>query len=193
MPKPKILVFAGSVRSGSLNEKLAMVAARALEAAGSDVAKVSLADYPMPLYNGDLEAAQGMPESAVRLKELFLSSAGVLLASPEYNAGVTPLLKNTLDWVSRRQSQDEAPLSAFRNRAFALVSASNGGFGGMRGLLMLRQVLAVGTGALVIPEQLALSGAAKAFDEEGELTEETRRNQLKRVADALVAMAAHYA
>lgn len=193
MTNPEILVFAGSLRTGSHNEKLAVLAARALRDAGGSVTKISLADYPLPIYDADLERNQGLPESAIRLKEQFLAHAGVFLIAPEYNAGVTPLMKNALDWVSRRHLEDEAALAAFRNRAFAIGSASPGGFGGLRGLLMLRQILAVGTGAMVIPEQVTVSGAGDAFDEAGNLKEETRRKQLDRAAAALVAMAAHYA
>jgi chromate reductase, NAD(P)H dehydrogenase (quinone) len=193
MTNPEVLVFAGSLRTGSHNEKLAVLAARALRDAGGSVTKISLADYPLPIYDADLERNQGLPESAIRLKEQFLAHAGVFLIAPEYNAGVTPLMKNALDWVSRRHLEDEAALAAFRNRAFAIGSASPGGFGGLRGLLMLRQILAVGTGAMVIPEQVTVSGAGDAFDEAGNLTEETRRKQLDRAAAALVAMAAHYA
>lgn len=193
MSRPKILLFAGSLRTGSFNEKLAVAAAKALAAAGGEVTRISLSDYPLPIYDADLEAAEGLPEPAIRLKELFLSHPGVFLASPEYNAGVTPLLKNTIDWVSRRHAEGEPPLAALRNRAFAIAAASPGGFGGMRGLLMLRQILAVGAGAVVIPEQVTISNAAKAFDEDGELVEDMRRRQLDNLADSLVLTAARYA
>jgi chromate reductase, NAD(P)H dehydrogenase (quinone) len=193
MTAPSILVLAGSTRAGSHNEKLAVLAARALEDAGGAVTKISLTDYPLPIYNADMEKADGLPEAAIRLKKQFLSHCGVFLVSPEYNAGVTPLLKNALDWVSRRHEEGEALLAAFRNRAFAVAAASPGGFGGLRGLLMLRQILAIGTGAMVIPEQVTVSGAGDAFDEDGELKDDARRKQLDRAARALVAMAAHYA
>lgn len=193
MSMPKILVFAGSIRTGSYNEKLAVQVARAVTDAGGSVTKISLADYPMPIYNGDLEQADGLPQAAIELKRQFLSHVGIFLVSPEYNAGITPLMKNALDWVSRRHDKDEPLLAAFRDRAFAIASASPGGFGGIRGLLMLRQILAVGTGALVIPEQVTISGAANAFEENGTLAEESRRKQLDRAAKALVAMAARFA
>lgn len=189
---PPILVFAGSIREGSHNEKLAVVAAEALKAAGGAVTKISLADYPMPIYNGDLEKNEGLPEAAIRLKQLFLDHAGVLLVSPEYNAGVTPLLKNAIDWASRRHPKDEPVLAAFRGRAFALSAASPGAYGGMRGLIVLRQSLAVGTGALVIPEQVLIPRAGDAFDESGRLVEERLQRMVERQAEALVAMAARY-
>lgn len=192
MTSPRILVFAGSLRVGSFNEKLAVAAAKAVDQAGGDVTKISLRDYPLPLYDANLENAEGLPEPAVRLKELFLSHPGVFLVSPEYNAGVSPLMKNAIDWVSRRHMEGEAALSAFRNRAFAIASASPGGFGGMRGLLMLRQILAVGTGAVVVPEQVTVSGARNAFDENGALVEEARQRQLDNAARALVVTAARF-
>ncbi len=193
MSMPRILVFAGSLRTGSFNQKLAILAARSLEEAGSTVTHISLADYPLPVYDADLESSEGLPDNAVRLKEQFLAHSGIFLVSPEYNAGVTPLMKNTIDWVSRCHTENEPLLAAFRNRAFAIAGASPGGFGTMRGLLMLRQILAVGTGAMVIPEQVTVSNAGNAFDENGELTEEVRRNQLARAARSLVAIAKHYA
>ena len=192
MAKPKILVFAGSLRTGSFNEKLAALAAKALAEAGGDVTRISLSDYPLPIYDANLESAQGLPEPAMRLKEQFLSHSGIFLANPEYNAGISPLMKNAIDWVSRRHLDDEPALAAFRNRAFAIASASPGGFGGMRGLLMLRQILAVGTGAVVIPEQLTVSAARNAFDESGQFVEESRRRQLDNVARSLVLTAARY-
>src|SRR5215210_3337114 len=101
MAQPKILVFAGSIRTGSFNAKLAAVVAKELALAGADVRHISLADFPMPIYDGDAEAAHGAPENAVTLKRLFATQHGIFIASPEYNASVTPLLKNTLDWISR--------------------------------------------------------------------------------------------
>ena len=193
MTKPRILILAGSLRTGSYNDKLAKLAERAISKAGGEVTRIVLSDYPLPIYDADLEAEKGLPDAAIRLKELFLSHPGIFLASPEYNAGVTPLLKNTIDWVSRRHAEGEPPLAALRNRAFAISAASPGGFGGMRGLLMLRQILAVGTGAVVIPEQVTISNAAKAFDEDGELVEDMRRRQLDNLADSLVLTAARYA
>jgi chromate reductase len=189
MPAPKILVFAGSIRSGSFNARLAAAAARELMQAEADVTLISLADYPLPLYDGNLEAASGPPANAHKLKRLIGSQQGVFIASPEYNASITPLLKNTLDWVSRVRDPKEPPLAAYRNRVFALGAASNGTYGGMRSLMTLRQVLELGCGALVIPEQVAVREAANAFDDKDQLRDERAAALLRTVAGRLVAMA----
>src|SRR5215468_2694513 len=125
MTAPKILVFAGSIRSGSYNVRLASCAARELVAAEADVTLISLVDFPMPLYDGNLEAASGPPENAQKLKRLIGQQHGVFIASPEYNASIAPLLKNTIDWVSRVRVRGEPPLAAFRNRVFAIGGASD--------------------------------------------------------------------
>ena len=189
MQTPKILVFAGSIRSGSYNARLAALAAKALTEAEADVTLISLADYPMPLYDGNLEAASGPPENAFKLKRLMGLQHGVFIASPEYNASITPLLKNTLDWVSRVREGKERPLAAYKGRAFALGAASNGTYGGMRSLMALRQVLELGCGALVIPEQVAVREAASAFDEEDNLKDERTAGLLKALVQRLVELA----
>ena len=122
---PKILVFAGSIRTGSFNARLAALAAKELALAGADVTRISLDDYPMPLYDGDLEAASGVPANALKLKQMMAAHRGVFIASPEYNASVTPLLKNTIDWISRVRERGEPPLAVFKNRVFALGGASD--------------------------------------------------------------------
>jgi chromate reductase, NAD(P)H dehydrogenase (quinone) len=185
----KILVFAGSIRTGSFNARLAALAAKELTLLDAEVTHISLADFPMPLYDGNTEAASGPPENAVKLKRLIGVQHGVFIASPEYNASITPLLKNTLDWVSRVRDGKEPPLAAYKNRVFALGAASNGTYGGMRSLVAVRHVLELGCGALVIPEQIAVREAASAFDEIGNLKEERAANLLKTVATRLVAMA----
>lgn len=193
MSQPKILVFAGSIRNGSFNARLAALAAKELTLADADVTLISLADHPLPLYDGNLEAVNGPPENAVRLKRLFGVHQGVFIASPEYNASVTPLLKNTLDWVSRVREGREPPLAAYRNRVFALGAASNGTYGGMRSLMALRQVLELGCGALVIPDQVAVREAASAFDEMDNLKDERAARMLRSVAERLVEAARHHA
>lgn len=191
--RPKILAFAGSTRGGSYNAQLAALVARSLATRDVDVTLISLADYPMPLYNGDLEAAEGVPEAAKKLKELFVAHQGVFIASPEYNASVTPLLKNTLDWVSRvRPEKDKAP-TPFKGRVFAVGAASNGTLGGMRSLMQLRQILELGLGALVIPEQISVAGAATAFDEQGGLSNPRAASLLDAMANRLVEEASRYA
>jgi chromate reductase len=189
MPTPRILVFAGSIRTGSMNARLAALAAKELALGGAEVTLISLADYPLPLYDGDLEAQSGPPENAIRLKQLLSTHQGVFIVSPEYNASVTPLLKNTIDWISRVRYAREPALAAFRNRVFALGAASDGGYGGMRSLMALRQVLELGCGALVLPEQIALARAGSAFDDLGNLTDEQNSARLKSVLTRLNEMA----
>lgn len=144
-----------------------------------------LGDYPMPLYDGDLEAGDGVPENAKKLHALFSAHAGIFIASPEYNAGVTPLLKNVLDWVSRVRIEDEAPLQVYKTRVFMLAAASPGGFGGIRGLIPLRQTLSIGLGALVLPDQFAVANAGSAFDADGKLTDVAQLERLKVMVQKL--------
>lgn len=188
MPVPKILVFAGSIRTGSFNARLAANAAKQLALLGSEVTHISLADYPMPLYDVDLEARSGQPQNAVKLKQLFMAHGGIFIASPEYNASVTPLLKNTLDWISRVREGREMPLAAYKERVFALGGASNGTYGAMRSLLALRQVLEIGCGALVIPDQIAVPRAADAYDENDNLKDQQTLSRLKDVLQRLMDM-----
>jgi len=189
MPIPKILVFAGSIRTGSFNARLAAIAAKEIARAEAEVTRISLLDFPLPLYDGDLEARSGPPENAVKLKRMFCAHQGVFIASPEYNASLAPLLKNTIDWISRVREKQEPPLSAYRNRVFALGAASNGTLGGMRSLIALRQSLELGCGALVIPEQIAVREASHAFDENDELKDERSAALLRTLARRLVELA----
>ena len=183
--RQKLLFFAGSAREGSHNKKLARLAAQIAEANGIAATFADLGDYPMPLYDGDLERGDGVPENARKLRALMEVHDGILIAAPEYNASITPLLKNTLDWVSRVRFEGEPPLQVFKTRVFAIVSASPGRFGGMRGLLALRQVLAVGLQALVLPDQLSVPYAADAFDEKGHLKDKALQEQLKGIVGRL--------
>ena len=189
MPIPKILVFAGSIRTGSFNARLAALAAKEIARAEAEVTRISLLDFPLPLYDGDHEARSGAPENAVKLKRMFCAHQGVFIASPEYNASVTPLLKNTIDWISRVRENKEPPLSAYRNRVFALGAASNGTYGGMRSIMALGQSLELGCGALVIPEQIAVREASHAFDENDELKDERSAALLRTLARRLVELA----
>jgi NAD(P)H-dependent FMN reductase len=186
MAAPKILVFAGSIRTGSFNARLAALAVKELALADVDVTRISLGDYPLPLYDADLEKASGVPENAVRLKRMFVAHRGIFIASPEYNASVTPLLKNTLDWVSRVREGNEAPLVAYKRRIFALGAASNGSLGGYRSLMALRQILELGCGATVLPEQVAVREAASAFDDDDRLRDERTMKTLRTVLERLV-------
>ncbi len=161
---PKILAFAGSLRRDSWNRKLIHAAVEAARAAGGEVTLIDLADYPLPLMDEDLEARDGLPANAQRLKALFKAHDALLIASPEYNSSVPPLLKNTIDWVSR-EWQGESGLVPYQNKVAAILAASPGTFGGMRMLPHLRQILNT-LGVLVLPGQFSLSHADKAFDEE---------------------------
>jgi NAD(P)H-dependent FMN reductase len=184
MNQPRILVFAGSTRSASYNRKLAAVAADELREAGADVTHVDLTDYPMPLYHGDLEAAEGLPESVRELKKWFVAHQGLLLACPEYNSSITPLLKNTIDWVSRKEG-DEPSLAAYKGKVVGLTSASTGRLGGLRSLATVRSILS-NIGCLVLPTQVAVPHAKEAFDDDGALTDEGRIKALRKLAGELV-------
>ena len=161
---PKILAFSGSIRRDSWNRKLIRVAADATRAAGGDVTLIDLADYPLPLYDGDLEDRDGVPDNALRLKALFKEHDALLIASPEYNSSMPPLLKNTIDWISR-EWQGESGLVPYRSKVAAILAASPGTFGGMRMLPHLRQILNT-LGVLVLPGQFSLPHADTAFDAE---------------------------
>lgn len=192
MRHPRILTFAGSIRTGSFNAQLAALVAKELALLDVEVTLISLVDYPMPIYDGDLEAKSGPPDSAVMLKRMIARQHGVFIASPEYNASVAPLLKNALDWVSRVRENGELPLAAYKNRVFALGAASNGSLGGYRSLMALRQVLELGCGALVLPEQIAVREAANGFDDAGNLRDERAANALRGMLDRLVEAARQF-
>ena len=185
MPVPKILVFAGSIRTGSFNARLAALAAKELALAGCDVTRISLEDYPLPLYDADDELKNGVPVNAASLKAMMAAHQGVFIASPEYNASVTPLLKNTIDWVSRVRERGEAPLAVFKHRVFALGGASDSPYGALRSLMTLRQILELGCGALVLPEQVTVFHASEAFDEMDNLKDERATAALKRLVQRL--------
>jgi chromate reductase len=186
MAKPRILVFAGSIRTGAFSQKLAALVAKELSLLDADVSLISLSDYPMPLYDGDLEAREGAPENARKLRRMMLVHRGIFIATPEYNASTPPLLKNTLDWISRAKDPAADP---FKGRYFAIGSTSNGRLGGYRALIALRQVLELGLGALVLPEQVAVSEAAQAFDEQGALKEARTGDFLRASLRRLIAFA----
>lgn len=185
MSKPKILVFAGSTRTGSFNKKLAHLAAEAARTAGAEASFVDLRDLALPLYDGDIEDAQGLPEGAKHFKKLLREHDGFIVASPEYNSSVTAVLKNAIDWASRAESDDEPSLVAFRGKAALLISASPGGLGGLRGLVHLRAILG-NIGVLVLPDQLAIGAAYDAFDDAGALNDPKKASQLAGLVKGLV-------
>ena len=164
MAAPKILIIPGSLRTGSRNAKLAAAAAAAFLQAGVDVTRISLGDFALPIYDGDLQAKSGVPKNAINIKRMIAAHQGVLLVTPEYNSSVPALVKNSIDWVSRVQDPGESRGQVFRERAFAIASASEGRLGGTRALAALRLILSA-CHATVIPSQLALSFADDAYDD----------------------------
>lgn len=184
MSAPKILALAGSTRTASFNKQLVRFAAEAARAAGAEVTVVDLRDYPLPLFDGDLEDHEGLPENAKKLKALFREHDGLLIASPEYNSSITAVLKNTLDWVSRGETDDEPALVAYRGKAAALLSSSPGALGGLRGLVHLRAILG-NIGVIVLPDQAAVPKAHEAFDAGGRLKDERTVRQVTGVAQGL--------
>ncbi len=164
MAAPKILIIPGSLRTGSHNAKLAAAAAYEFVQAGVDVTRISLGDFALPIYDGDLQAKSGVPKNAVNLKRMMAAHHGILLVTPEYNSSVPALVKNSIDWISRVQDPNERRGQVFRDRAFAIASASEGRLGGTRALAALRLILSA-CHATVIPDQLALSFAGEAYDD----------------------------
>ncbi|MBR9770471.1 MAG: NAD(P)H-dependent oxidoreductase [Gammaproteobacteria bacterium] len=182
--RPRILVFAGSAREDSFNKRLAKLMAQRIDELGGQATFVDLRDFPMPIYDGDLEAGEGLPEHASRLKRMFMEHQGLAIASPEYNGFITPLLKNTIDWVSRPDG-DLGALEPYQHKVAAIVGASPGGLGGLRALPLLRQLLS-NIGVTVLPDQLAVGGAGSAFHEDGSLADEGKAKALDNICQRLV-------
>jgi len=189
MSSPKILVFAGSIRTGAYSGKLAAAAAKELALNDADVTKISLADYPMPIYDGYLEKEKGVPENARKLARLIAAHQGVFIATPEYNNTMPPLLKNTIDWISRIKGS-EIP---YRNRVYGVGSSSDGPVGGARALIDVRKIIMPGLGAIVIPEKIEVGRAQDAFDEAGNLVAEAPAKLLKALCKHLVELAGRLA
>jgi NAD(P)H-dependent FMN reductase len=189
MPIPKILVLPGSNRTGSHNVRLAALAAKELTLIDADVTRISLADYELPIYDADLDSRHGQPANALALKQMIMAHHGVFITSPEYSASLTPLLKNAIDWVSRVREKGDPSYAAFKSRVFAIASASPGRLGGLRSLMALRQILELGCGALVIPEQVAIPNAVQAFDDKDEIVDLGLANLFRAELQRLVDMA----
>lgn len=181
---PKILAFAGSLRSGSYNKKLIKVAAKFAEQAGASVTELDLRDLDLPIYDGDLEDEHGLPDGAKKLKQLMKSHDGFLISAPEYNSSVTAALKNAIDWASR-PAEGEKPLEAFAGKVAGLMAASPGALGGLRGLFQLRFILG-NIQVLVIPDQHAISGANEAFNDDGSLKDEKHAQKIEGIAQRVV-------
>ena len=189
MAAPKILVIPGSLRTGSHNVRLAALAAKELALLEAEVTRISLEDYPLPLFDADLAAGSGMPQPAIQLKRMMMAHQGVFITSPEYSASVTPLLKNAIDWISRVRDPAEPTYAAFKGRVFAIGAAANSSNGGLRSLMALRQILELGCGALVIPEQISVPRVEQAFDDRDNLKDEGLAAALKTLVRRLVELA----
>jgi len=184
MAGPGILAFSGSARRESFNQRLLNIAARYAEAAGARVTVINLGELALPLFDEDLER-EGTPEGAKRLKKLMFEHDAFLIACPEYNSSITPLLKNAIDWASR-PAEGETPLQAYRGKVVGLMSASQGALGGLRGLVHVRSILG-NIGALVVPEQVAVGGVMKVFDDTGEeLVDGPHRKLLQEMVQRVV-------
>lgn len=179
MPVPKLLAFAGSLREASFNRKIVAVAAEGARAAGAEVTVVDFRDLPMPIYDGDLEAEQGLPDAAMAFKQMLIEHHGVLVATPEYNSQYPTLLKNALDWASRREG-DEKPMVAFNGKVAGVMSASPGALAGLRGQALLRAQLAY-LGMVVVPDRVAVGRAHEAFDEQGVIKDPAQRRSLEEL------------
>ena len=183
----RILVFAGSARRDSLTKKLARAAAQYAREAGAEATFVDLDDYPIPLYHGDLEAASGMPENARKLRGIFLAHDALIIASPENNSSMSSLLKNTIDWLSRDVEDgkgDSSGLAPWRGKVAGLMAASPGGFGGIRALPHLRQILAA-LGVTVLGTQVAVPRAHEAFAADGSVVDERVAKSVRSLAEAV--------
>ncbi len=183
---PKILAFAGSSRKDSFNKKLLAIAASGAQEAGADVKLIDLSDYPMPLYNQDMEVENGIPENALKFKRLLIEHDAFIIASPEYNSAFSPLLKNTIDWASRAESDDEPPLVAYQGKMAVIMAASPGALGGLRGLVFLRMLLA-NIGVTVLPDQQTIPQAFKAFNDKGSLIDDRKQNNVINLGKKLSA------
>lgn len=182
--KIKILSFAGSLRKDSYNKKIIQYANRGAEQEGAEVTYIDLSDYPLPVYNAEIEEKEGLPPNAIKIKELMWKHDGFIIASPEYNSSISGVLKNTIDWASRNASADEVYLSCFIEKVALLISASPGGLGGLRGLVHLRAILE-NINTFVIPGQKTIPNAAEAFDEEGNLKSPQQQKALENLGRKL--------
>ena len=177
--KPKVLAFAGSLRTESFNKKLIKIAVKGAEKAGAEVTCIDLRDFPLPIFDQDIETKEGLPQNAVKLKELFLAHEGLLISSPEYNSSISGVLKNTIDWVSRGDPA-EKPLACFDKKVAGLMSASPGALGGLRGLVHVRAILG-NIKVLVLPDQIAVSKAHEAFNADGSLKDSKQQAAVEKI------------
>jgi NAD(P)H-dependent FMN reductase len=186
MPSARILVFSGSIRTGALSSKLAAAAAKEIALNDAEVTTISLADYPLPIYNADLEAEKGVPENAVKIAQIVAANQGVFISTPEYNHSLPPLLTNAIAWVSRLRHTGTLP---YRHKVYCLGGTSDGRYGGARAIIDLRKVIAIGWQGVMIPLRVELPMAQHAFNESGELIDEGAERALKSAAKQLVDLA----
>lgn len=179
----KILAFSGSTRDDSVNQKLVVEAANLARQMNASVTVINLKDYPIPFYDGDLEAKEGMPAKAKRLRQLMMQSDAIFIASPEYNGSLSAVLKNAIDWASRNE-EGNFSLEAFKGKRFVIMSASPGPGGGARGLVHLRTILE-NVGGKVISEQVVIPDAYQAFDQQGHLKNQKIKSELKQLVESL--------
>lgn len=185
----KILVFAGSTRKGALSGKVADCAQKELAQQGAEVTRISLDDYPLPIMNEDLEAEKGIPENAFKLARQFASHDAVLICTPEYNGGMPPLVKNTLDWISRVRKDNGKTITPLNGKVAGICSSSDGHFAGIRSASHLRQVMSHMQMEVIAP-QVSVPNADKAFGEDGDFIEERLRKSMARECKALIECAA---
>ncbi|RDZ29189.1 NADPH-dependent FMN reductase [Lysobacter silvisoli] len=183
-PRPRLLAFAGSLRAASYNRRLVPLLAQGAREAGADVDLIELRDYPLPVYDGDIEAA-GMPDNVYRLQALMAASDGLLISTPEYNGSMPALVKNTLDWMSRATVEGKSGTLLFQDKMAGIVSASPGPLGGIRSLIVLRDALSK-LGLLVVPQQVAVGNAAERLPDTGVLADERLRSAVLNVGAAVV-------
>lgn len=180
----RIIAFAGSTRKNSFNKKILKTAIYGAREAGALVTTIDLRDYIMPLYDGDLEEKNGLPDNAKKLKDLFKNHHALLLALPEYNSSMSGVFKNTIDWISRKE-KGEVELECFVGKVAALISASPGGLGGLRGLAHARSMLE-NIHVIVMPDQVCVSRAHEALDEDGNLKDEKLKKSIEKIGSNLV-------
>ncbi|CCV04063.1 conserved hypothetical protein [Mesorhizobium metallidurans STM 2683] len=182
---PKILVFAGSVRSGAYSGRTADVAQKELAMQGAEVTRISLIDYPLPILDEDLEKEKGIPENAMRLGRLIAAHDGLLIATPEYNGSIPPLLKNSVDWVSRARKDGSRSFRPLAGKVAGLCSSSKGNFAGIRCINHLRAVLVRCQMEVVTPE-CSVSEGGNAFDEAGNFRDERLRKSMEHLCRTLI-------
>jgi chromate reductase, NAD(P)H dehydrogenase (quinone) len=188
MTTTKILAFAGSARKESFNKKLVKIAAEGAKNAGAEVTYLDFRDLPLPLYDEDIEAAERLPDNVRKLKALMKAHHGFVIACPEYNSSITPLLKNVIDWASRPEPE-EPPLACFNEKVAVLMSTSPGVLGGLRGLVHVRSILS-NIGVLVLPGQKAVGNAYQVFDESGKLKDELQQAAIRQLGNNLATVTA---